>query len=279
MENGTFETQGSRPLALVTGASTGIGRAFVALLARDGYDIIAVARSREPMEAQGVELARDHGASLTALVLDLTAPEATDKVYEAVECDGRRLSLLVNNAGFGVLGAFDAKPRADALGMVTLNTSVVVDLTHRFLPDLVATRGGVINVASLSAYMPMPWLTVYSATKSFVKIFTKMLAVEISAKGVRITAVCPGYTKTQFHARTGVDKVSVPGFVPMQSPEAVAAQGYRGWQRGKVIVVTGWANKLTACTAWLLQPVFNLIGRVANQRVNAPRGETRENGD
>lgn len=270
MKQGNTQSETTRPLALVTGASTGIGHAFVALLAREGYDILAVARSREAMEEHGVELSAACGAHLTALALDLTVEGATDRVEEAVKADGRPLSLLVNNAGFGLLGAFQEKARADQLGMIDLNNRVVVDLTHRMLPDLILTRGGVINVASLSAFMPMPYLTIYSATKAFMKVFTKMLAVEMSGKGVRVTAVCPGYTTTRFHARAGVDQVAVPGFVPKQSSEAVAAEGYRGWQRGKSVVVTGWANKLTAWTAWSLQPAFNLVGRIADSRVNGP---------
>lgn len=270
MKQDDTQSDTTRPLALVTGASTGIGRAFVALLAREGYDIIAVARSGEAMEEHGAELSTALGTSLTALALDLTVPGATDEVEEAVIADGRQLSLLVNNAGFGALGAFEEKVRADQLGMIDLNNRVVVDLTHRFIPHLIATQGGIINVASLSAYMPMPYLAIYSATKAFVKVFTKMLAIELSGKGVRITAVCPGYTTTQFHARAGVDQVGVPGFVPKQSSQSVAAQGYRAWQRGKTVVVTGWANKMTAWTAWGLQPVFNLVGRIANQRVNRP---------
>jgi hypothetical protein len=270
MTHGTNETNTSRPLALVTGASTGIGRAFVELLAGEGHDIIAVARSKEPMEAHGAELAQTCGASVTTLALDLTRDGAAEAVEEAVRRDGRPLCLLVNNAGYGVLGAFADKPRLEELGMMTLNNHVLVDLTHRFLPDLIRTRGGIINIASLAAWMPMPYLSVYSATKAFVKVFSKMLALEVKDKGVRVCAVCPGYTKTPFLERAGVDKVEIPRFVPMQTPQAVAAEGYGGWKRGRRVVITGRANRLTAYMAWGLQPVFNLIGRIADRRAGGP---------
>lgn len=270
MTQGDIETKNTRPLALVTGASTGIGRAFVELLARDGYDVIAVARSGELMEAHGAELAQTCGATVTPLALDLTEGGAAEAVEAAVRRDGRPISLLINNAGYGMLGAFADKPRAEELGMMTLNNHVLVDLTHRFLPDLIRTRGGIINIASLAAYMPMPYLSVYSATKAFVKVFSKMLALEVADAGVRVTAVCPGYTETPFLVRAGVDKVEIPAFVPMQTPEGVAAEGFRGWKRGRRIVITGRANKVTAYMAWSLQPVFNLIGKIADRRVNGP---------
>lgn len=261
---------GDRPLALVTGASSGIGKAFVELLAREGFDLIAVARSGDAMKAHGAELAGAAGVRIDTLALDLTSAHAPGLVEEAVRQDGRPLSLLVNNAGFGILGSFADKDLADQVGMIDLNNRVMVELSHRFLPDLIKTGGGLINVASLSAWMPMPYLSVYSATKAFARVFTRMLAVELAGKGVRVTVVCPGYTTTRFHARAGVDKIKVPRIVPVQTSEAVAAEGYRGWRRGKTVVVTGRANKIAALTTRFIQPVLNLVGRQADRRINHP---------
>jgi short-subunit dehydrogenase len=268
-------TDKPRPLALVTGASSGIGHAFVELLAADGYDVITVARSMAPMREHAAALKAAHGAEVYPLALDLTSAGAVDEMRQQASALGRPVSLLVNNAGFGVLGAFAEKSHQDGVGMVELNTRALVDVTHAFLPDLLETRGGLINVASLSAYMPMPWMSVYSASKAFALTFTRMLRVELKPQGVTVTALCPGYTTSAFHIRAGVDKVDLPAMMPMQSPQTVAEAGYRAWQSGRGVVVPGIANKLAALTARFIQPLINLLGAEANRRVNGPGPNNR----
>jgi uncharacterized protein len=257
-----------RPLALVTGASSGIGQAFVDLLASKGYDVVAVARTLAPIEDQAARLKADHGASIFAVGLDLTQPDAAESLVGRVKSTGKPLQLLINNAGFGVVGAFADLDRREQLAMIDLNARVVADLIHVFLPDLKTTRGGIINVASLSALMPMPYMAIYGATKSFVLTFSKLLRKELKSDGVRVTALCPGYTSSAFHKRAGVDKISLPKLLPKQTSKEVAERGYRAWSRGRAVVVTGVFNKLSAIMAKPLQPVMNLVGKEASKRIN-----------
>lgn len=257
-----------RPLAVVTGGSSGIGYAFVKELAGAGYDVIAVARHVEPLEALQTPLLTTTGARLTPLRLDLAVPDSHPALVEAVRAEGRPLALLVNNAGFGTLQAFADAPLEEQVAMLDVNLRAAFVLTRLFLPDLIATKGGIINTASLSAFSPLPYMSTYSATKAFLVSFSRTLHAELKPKGVTVTAVCPGYTRTAFHDRAGVSAVKVPWIVPAQSADQVARQGFAAYQRGKAVVVTGWPNKIAAALSGVLHPVMALVGREANRRVN-----------
>ena len=153
-------------MALVTGASGGIGLALAELLAERGYDLILVARRAALLERIASDISAQYGCDVKCLVFDLQEPQAAGDLKRAVETLGFEIDLLVNNAGFGVVGAFHEAQASDQIGMIDLNVRALAELTHLFLPDLIARRGGILNVASLSAYVPMPTMAIYGATKS-----------------------------------------------------------------------------------------------------------------
>jgi len=240
----TMENQ--RPLVLVTGASSGIGEALARRIARDGHPLLLVARRKEKLDV----LAADLPVETLTLALDLMDAEAGERVVAAVEESGRPLGVLVNNAGFGDTGDFAETDRRKQVGMVDLNVRALVDLTHRFLPGLLARRsGGILNLSSTAAYQPGPGMAVYYASKSFVLSFSEALSEEVRGSGVTVTALCPGPTTTEFGAVSGMDRSRIFRLARHMTAEDVAEIGWRGFLGGRRTVVTGFQNRLTAASA------------------------------
>ena len=173
----------------------------------------------------------------------------------------------VLSAGFGVVGAFHEAEVSDQIGMIDLNVRALAELTHLFLPELIVRRGGILNVASLSAFVPMPTMAIYGATKAFVLSFSKMLHDEVAPLGVRVTALCPGYTPTGFLARAGMGQVAVPKWVPGHSSEQVARIGLAGYDKGRAVVIVGFSNKLSALLARWLRPLMRLASKELSRRL------------
>lgn len=231
--------------ALVTGASSGIGLAFAEALARDGHDLVVMARSAARLEALAEKLHAAHRVAVEAVAADLTKAAALHKV-EAMVADDPHLELLVNNAGFGTVGRFVSLDPDREEEEIRLNVIALVRLTRAALPGMVRRkRGGVINVSSLAAFNPGPVNATYSATKAFVNSFTEALHEELRGSGVRVQALCPGFTHTEFQERAGIDKSRIPSFVWM-SAEAVVEASLAGLRRGEVVCIPGVANRLTA---------------------------------
>jgi short-subunit dehydrogenase len=185
--------------ALITGASTGIGVVFARQLAQRQMELILVARSRDKLEQLAAELGEQYGVKVTVIVQDLTVAGAGKLVYDTVNQKGINVDLLVNNAGFGDYGAFSERDLARQLEMIQLNNLVLVELTHYFLRPMLAGAGGaIINVASTAGFQPLPYLSVYAATKAFVLSFSESLWAENKDKGVEILALCPGPTESNF---------------------------------------------------------------------------------
>jgi short-subunit dehydrogenase len=185
--------------ALITGASTGIGVVFARQLAQRQMELILVARSRDKLEQLAAELEEQYGVKVTVIVQDLTVAGAGKLVYDTVNQKGINVDLLVNNAGFGDYGAFSEQDLARQLEMIQLNNLVLVELTHYFLrPMLTGAGGAIINVASIAGFQPLPYLSVYAATKAFVLSFSESLWAENKDKGVEILALCPGPTESNF---------------------------------------------------------------------------------
>ncbi|ROO83282.1 hypothetical protein EDD29_0777 [Actinocorallia herbida] len=212
--------------AMVTGASSGIGESFARLLAARGADLVLVARRGEVLEALAAEL-RGRGVRAEVLAADLTLPDDLARVRaRAAEVD-----LLVNNAGFGAFGGFAELPADDHRRQVTLNVTALMELSHAALGAMAARgRGGILNVASVAAYAPSPGSAVYGASKAFVVSFTESLHVEAKAAGVHVTALCPGFTRTEDGAPTGLVWLG---------REKVAAAGLAAVERGKDRCVPG----------------------------------------
>ena len=234
--------------ALITGASSGIGEAFAHALAAEGLDLILVARSAERLRKLARELARLHAHRVEVVPADLTRDGAAAKVRDEVDRLGLPVDLLVNNAGFGSAGAFHKLDGAREREEVLLNAAAVVDMTHAFLPAMVQRkRGGVVNVASMAAFQPLPYMSVYAATKAFVLAFSSGLRGELRGKGVEVLCVCPGPVDTPFFEATGNRRLrrSVPRATMMSAPAVVAAS-LKALKAGRGVVVPGVANRIVA---------------------------------
>src|SRR3954468_23497255 len=228
-----------RPLAVVTGASAGIGRELADILAREGHDLVLVARREAELKTLAEELLQRHGAISTVAPVDLSQPDAADQVLAAIGPEAA-VDVLVNNAGFGGHGAFAERPRSDELRMLAVNVVALTDLTRVLLPGMVARgHGRVLNVGSTAAFQPGPFMAVYYATKAYVLSLSQALAEETRGTGVTVTCLCPGVTDTEFHGVAGTDAQPLTSGALSMPARAVAEAGYRAMMRGKLIVVPG----------------------------------------
>ena len=240
-------------IALVTGASSGIGEAIARRLARDGKHLVLVARRRDRLEALAAELRTAHRIEVHPIATDLVQLDAGKRLVAEVERRGLVVDWLVNNAGFGTYGRFDRLPIEKELAEVELNVKVLVELTGRLLPGMVARdRGVIMNVSSVAGFGPGPYMATYCATKAFVLSFSEGLAAELRDTGVKVLCVCPGFTKTEFQASAEVDATRMPSFAWM-SAEEVADQAVRGVGRGPVLV-NGVMNNVMARVVMRLMP-------------------------
>lgn len=235
------------PTALITGASVGIGRELARLFARDGYDLILVARDEVRLNEAAQECRSLSGRDAHVLVADLARPHAAREILERVQAAGWSVNVLVNNAGFGLGGTFAELPLDRQLDMIQVNVTALVELTHLFLPVIrTAGGGGVLNVASTAAFQPGPWMAIYYATKAFVLSFSEALAEELSDAGLTVTALCPGPTSTEFQKRAGLSNARMfeTTSLVVASAASVARAGYEGFRRGRRVVVPGVINKI-----------------------------------
>jgi uncharacterized protein len=232
--------------ALVTGASAGIGTAFATRLATRGDGLVLVARDRDRLESLAADLNTRYGVPAEVLVADLTAPAQLAIVEARLGDRDRPVDVLVNNAGFGTNGRFHELDRDIETREVALNVVALVRLTHAALAPMVERgSGGVLNVSSLAGGQPTPANATYGATKAFVTSFTQSAHEELRGTGVKITAVCPGFTRTEFQERAGFDSSKVPGFL-WQSAEEVAAGALAALDQNRALYVPGTLNRLTA---------------------------------
>jgi short-subunit dehydrogenase len=241
--------------ALITGASSGIGETFADALARQGIDLILVARSKDKLEQIAARLAKTYGRRVEVIAADLGQPQPGAALAKKVAALGMGVDLLINNAGFGLAGNFHKNDVARHNQMIALNVSAVVDLAQTFLPAMVERgAGAIINVASLAGFQPTPYMTVYGATKAFVLSFSEGLWAEYRDKGIRVLAVCPGPVDTAFFEATGkgesLRKTVPPG--TMLTAEQVVAASLKALAQGKSFVVPGALMKLASLFPRLL---------------------------
>ncbi len=233
--------------ALITGASGGIGLELARLFARDGWDLVLVARSEGKLRQLADSLAKDHGISAEVIAVDLARPDAAGEIASVLEDRGLTVDALVNNAGFGVAGAFVATGGRAELEMIQVNCVALTQLTKLLLPGMVARkRGRILNVASTAAFQPGPLMAVYYATKAYVLSFSEAIADELRDTGVTVTALCPGPTETGFAAAAGAGATRLFRLASPASSASVARTGYRAMLRGRRVVVAGLKNKLLA---------------------------------
>ena len=230
-------------LAVVTGASAGIGEHLARRIAEAGRPLLLIARREDRLRALADELSTAHGVEVSVLAADLTDGGAVDDVLAAIAASGHPLGLFVNNAGFGQDGPFHAAERERSVDMVRLNVEALIALTHAALGLLVPQgRGAVLNVASVVSFLPAPNSAIYGATKAFVLSFTEAVHEEVAPLGVTVTALCPGATRTEFFETAGSDADKLPGFM-MADPDVVAADGLDAVARGQAVRISGGVNK------------------------------------
>ena len=230
----------SNPVALITGASVGIGEQFARQLSERGHDVVLVARDAARLEALAKEIDGRNGAHAEVLTADLTDPQQ----LATVEARARHVDLLVNNAGFGTFGSFHTLDIDTEIREINLNVIALVRLTHAAAAAMVERgRGGILNVSSLAGFQPGPSNGTYGATKAFVTSFTEAVHEELRGTGVSVTVLCPGFTHTEFQSRANVPAGSVPGFMWQEAPE-VARAGLDGVAKNKAVVIPGTTNKV-----------------------------------
>lgn len=236
------------PVALITGASAGIGAELARVFARNGHRLVIVARRGERLEALADEIAAAGRPRPETITLDLAQPDAGDRIEAALREKNLEPQFVVNNAGFGLIGAAQARDRAEQLEMIELNVRTLTDFSLRWAQALERHRGGLMNVASVAGFIPGPGSAVYYATKAFVVSFSQALHQEWRERGVRVTALCPGPVPTEFQARAGVVEGTAPGIATVQAGR-VAEESYRGLMEGRRLVVPGLINKLIVALA------------------------------
>ena len=260
--------------ALVTGASSGIGEALARRFAKDGFDLVLVARSADKLEALAEALKAEHGVRAWVAAADLTQPDAAQKLAAKMKRSRHTIDVLVNNAGVLSYGAFiEMKPQTHRQ-LVDLNVAALTAMLAAFVPAMVERGAGrVLNVASVASFQPVPSLATYAATKAYVLSLTESLSAELKGSGVTVTALCPGITATHMlsSAQQGSEELNrLPAFV-VSSAESVAEEGFQACMRGEVIRVPGVLNLATvlasrATPKWLLREVTGAVTRLGQRR-------------
>lgn len=234
---------------LITGASGGIGEAFARRLAAEKHNLVLVARTEDKLARLCDELMHEHQIMAHYVAINLIDFEADKRLFDETEKHGLEIEWLINNAGFGSMGDFAQLDLETELEMISLNVMVLVALTHRYLRKMRERKSGtIINVASTAGFQPVPFMATYAATKAFVRSFSEALAEENRPHGIKVSALCPGPTDTNFFEAADINADLKSSFMKkgMQEPEAVVEAALNGVKNGKSSVISGWSNYLTA---------------------------------
>jgi uncharacterized protein len=241
-------SQTTKQTALITGASGGIGLDLAREFAKDGYNLVLVARSKDKLVSIANDFAKQYNISATVIAKDLSKASAPDELYSELKTQGVQIDALVNNAGFGTYGKFVETPTEQELQIMQLNMVALTHLSKLFAKDMVTRKNGkILNVASTAAFQPGPLMAVYYASKAYVLSFSEALANELEGTGVTVTVLCPGPTASGFQERAAMQEsklVQKGGMVPMMTSEDVAAQGYQATKRGQSVVIPGFMNQM-----------------------------------
>jgi len=229
-----------RDVVLITGASEGIGLSLAREFAAAGHDLVLVARTTDTLGEAAAELRQAHGVKVDDVPADLALDGACDRLADELETRGLRVDVLVNNAGIGLCGPFEAHAHADVLRLIDLNMRAVSDLMHRYLPEMLARGdGGVLNIASLGGALPGPYQAAYYASKAYVISLTEAVAHEIGGRGTRLSVVAPGPVATRFHRSMGADAALYTKVIGCMDPDAVARAAYQGFRCRKLLITPG----------------------------------------
>src|SRR6267142_4494364 len=255
--------EASRPVALITGASSGIGLDLAKLFAQGGHDLVLVARNEEALRAVAAECEKS-GVKTHVLAKDLSDPMSAQEIFDELSARQIPVEVLVNNAGFGTHGMFVRTKLEDEVGMIQVNIVALIQLTRLFLPQMVARKSGkIMNVASMAGFVPGPYMSVYYATKAFVLSHSIALAQEVKKSGVIVSALCPGPTKTDFQRRARIAESKLFKNPRSMSSMDVAKAGYEGLMKGNAIVVPGFSNKVIRVASKMVPR--RMLARVAGK--------------
>ncbi|MDF9758322.1 short-subunit dehydrogenase [Peribacillus simplex] len=236
-----------RKTVLITGVSGGIGKELADRFAKDGHDMVLVARTEGKLLELAKEYQKKYGVQATVIAKDVASPGVPEEIVAELKEKGIVVDYLVNNAGFGLYGTFLETKLEQETNMIDVNVKALTVMTKLFLPDMVKRgQGGVMNVASLVGFFPGPMMSVYYATKSYVLSFTEALENEVSGTGVTVTALCPGLTSTGFVDRSGMGASKLFQSGTIMEAGQVAEEGYRGFLRGKTLIMPGARNRFVA---------------------------------
>ena len=257
----------SPPLALITGASRGLGAAYARNLAEQGYRLLLIARDESRLTELAVTLRLRYGIMVHWSSLDLSGPDASAQLHDFTRqhCDAP--DLLINNAGFGMYGAFHSHSIPEIRRMLNLHINTIVESIHLFLPDMIARRSGaIINVSSLAGFFSLPYMAEYAATKAFLISFSESLAEEVRPFGIKVQTCCPGQTETDFHTTAGFRP---RGFARFQNPDQVVRVSLSRLRSNYAAVAIGWSGHVAALLAKCLPRRF--VARLAATRTRPPQ--------
>ena len=250
---------------LITGASSGIGSDLARLFASDGHNLLLVARSLDKLNALKAELESKHPIKVTVFAKDLTQPSAAQAVFTFAQNNDITVDILVNNAGFGDWGLFSESSLQKQRELIQLNIAALTELTHYFLKPMISQKSGkILNVASIASFMPGPKMSVYYASKAYVRSFTEALSVELKGTGVTTTALCPGPVKTAFWKVAQAENSSLSRHMFFAESGFIARYGYKCLMRGKVLAIPGFSVRAAVLLTKLLPRslVRNLVYKV-----------------
>src|SRR5436190_2770981 len=260
-------------VTLITGASAGIGTALARLFASKGHRLALVDRRADRLAILADEIVAAGGAPPLLIPCDLEHPDTGDKIAAALAAEGVEVEFLINNAGFGLFGRAIELNRAEQLGIIAVNIRAMTDLSLRFSDSLIRHRGGILNLGSLSGFLPGPGMAVYYASKAYVLSFSEALRRELAPSGVRVTALCPGSVPSEFQARAGLGP-GIEHVILNVSASDVALAGYRGLMANKRVVLPGLGMKIVPFLIKLFPRGFILaaIGRIQLRKLrkNSP---------
>ncbi len=237
------ESNTRRRTALVTGASGGIGKAIAESAARDGWDLVLTARGSAVIDAFAEEWRRRYGIAIEVIAQDLSLPGGAQALCAEVERRGLAIDCLVNNAGIGVYGEFIDTPLDDELAMLRLNIETPTVLAKRLLPQLETRAGRILNIASIAAFTPGPWLSTYHGSKAYLQLWSEAIAEELAPRGITVTAYCPGPVATGFQQRANARRSNLFRR-PMPEAQTVGEAAWRACMEGRRVAVHGTMNRL-----------------------------------